>query len=1277
MSIPSSGQLSSLDLLKEFKGTVFPTVINSVLQYPSMDIDGSMFPGSIPSVPNMLELFGDSSVFAAGGLIGGETYRELDGVDSWWVSSGSQINVLDYGATANDGVTNAVPAINAAIQAAQLGQTVYFPQGTYLINQILGGEILLKTGVRLLGGGSNPSQVTLRIGSLHDLQLSIFTVSPVPVGSFAISNLCIENMTFDGADRDYSDPSTLRRGYLLTLLQIDNLQLISCEFKRNKFMAVALEGCRNVKIWGCKFEGNGLDYSLFRNNGVSSPALFIGGTLNAYGGCRDVVISRSVFNDNSWSAIYFFPINGRISDCVFSGNRESTVFANQSLKDAVIENNYIYNLGIGQRQNISASGLELSGVNLVVRNNFIRNCGADGISLQDASRVLIELNTLYDNSQEYIRAGYEATSGITINSVESGLGSSYITVRKNRSFNAPGNSTQRYGIAFFKNTDALAVSNSTISDNNFYSNVLGSIGNINNNSYDTNTVIFSNNISDSTNMEVGARITFFINRLIGVSSFFDKYRIRFNGPEPSPADFYIGAKIFRDDYDQNDLREWGYIDTILRSGLGYYDLYIKWFGQTIMQPGWAMRWNKDGFVPLNLYYRGGGIVPNVSQNNNIPTSGTIRYSDFRGASNSIFYSIDTAAYGLSVLTVPAGTWYVFAEAVGGGGGGGGGDNNSGAVLGSPGGNGASFRAKFTINAAQPGTILITAGSGGGPGGSDVNQTNQRDTPGYAGRGYTLLSASQPIGSGNVTTLANQFYRVGFVVPSWVNDLNLFAIWHPFFTTQGLNSRIPVSIFFPSSGNYRFAGAGDNFFRVYIDSTTNLQFSASNFNELILGTVSVTAGWHTLYFAALNTGGEFGIFLRINRQSDSLEIFSTNDLVSGGKFSGGFWFTNGGSGGRMGAYGQSGSGGGGGGSSAILWYPNGVDPRVSNGYDILAIAPGGGGGSGAGRGVNYTSAARFSANWQSRPVTTNANDIQNPSISTYQDTFNVNPAGSRVPYPRLITLHGHGHGNRMDFTPPYPDPLWTGSSAYTWDGGGGGGASAPWGVPGGYSEATGREWVYDGTAWVGPGESRGAGGSQGYTYFNSSYVNSYLASNSNTYLRGNGIGGLNTYNAAGKGNDGRVRLRISNIDDGIYPSNFTLLGFNSGFYRNDTEGPSDISLVFYTDGFWAVEGNSEGVLDSGSYIVAGATDNYWVRFTQLSVSPSTDGVSWTPGADIWEQLGTVERSVMVTADVSLGVNNPQFAGVNVQYLVEISTNSIGTAIVSSGIVLLSVYSTPII
>jgi hypothetical protein len=47
-------------------------------------------------------------------------------------------------------------------------------------------------------------------------------------------------------------------------------------------------------------------------------------------------------------------------------------------------------------------------------------------------------------------------------------------------------------------------------------------------------------------------------------------------------------------------------------------------------------------IGLNEYYRGGAYVPNISQNNNVPTGGSIALSNFYGATAYIPPNIDTS-----------------------------------------------------------------------------------------------------------------------------------------------------------------------------------------------------------------------------------------------------------------------------------------------------------------------------------------------------------------------------------------------------------------------------------------------------------------------------------------------------------------------------------------------------------------------------------------------------------------------------------------------------------
>ena len=47
---------------------------------------------------------------------------------------------------------------------------------------------------------------------------------------------------------------------------------------------------------------------------------------------------------------------------------------------------------------------------------------------------------------------------------------------------------------------------------------------------------------------------------------------------------------------------------------------------------------------ISEFYRGGSLVPNTSINTNVPTSGEISFSDFRGAANQLWSTTITNGY---------------------------------------------------------------------------------------------------------------------------------------------------------------------------------------------------------------------------------------------------------------------------------------------------------------------------------------------------------------------------------------------------------------------------------------------------------------------------------------------------------------------------------------------------------------------------------------------------------------------------------------------------------
>ena len=419
-----------------------------------------------------------------------------------WGGSPYLINVLHYGITVNNGSSDATAAINAAIAATPSGGTVYFPAGTYIVSS----TITVPGNIRLLGEWTGLSTIRLSAGFSAVNTMFTSTFDGV-AGTYLSSNIRFENLVFDGNNNAGRTDS----GYLLRLIQINNLKIIKCGFINNTFITVALAGNNGVDIWGSKFANCGIPLP----NTVSSPALFVGGTSNYAGANTNVNVNKCVFRNNKWSATYFVPSGGSVKNSVFVNNGESSIFSNNDLNNAIFENNYIYG---SVRTNISASGLELGGSDLTIRNNFFRSNGADGLSLTNVKTVLVEYNTSYDNGQENTHLGFENAAGYTITTINGAFYqgttefSENVTFSYNKGFNSVGTTPQVYGLYLYKN-QTLQVENSTISDNNFYNNTSGTIGNLND-AYNPATVTFNDNISDPSSLAAGAAVVQIVNDII-------------------------------------------------------------------------------------------------------------------------------------------------------------------------------------------------------------------------------------------------------------------------------------------------------------------------------------------------------------------------------------------------------------------------------------------------------------------------------------------------------------------------------------------------------------------------------------------------------------------------------------------------------------------------------------------------------------------------------------------------------------------------------------------
>lgn len=556
-------------------------------------------------------------------------------------------------------------------------------------------------------------------------------------------------------------------------------------------------------------------------------------------------------------------------------------------------------------------------------------------------------------------------------------------------------------------------------------------------------------------------------------------------------------------------------------------------------------------LSLSAYYSGGDYVPTgtVGFPNGvstvIPRSSTISLANFYGANRQIVLRGGQSSSGLSTLTIPAGIWYVYAQAVGAGGGGGAGDAG---IFGTRGGSGGSFKAKFVINASQTGRLAMSTGWGGGPG---VGQARDGGGGG-AGRSYSWTNNTD---INSIDNTGNPNFRSTYCYEgpnTWNYFLEDEAIWSSLFDEQGLDARVPVSVLFPLSGNYVFYGAADNDFYAYIDTTSELIGNFSGYTTIKNTVRYVTAGWHTIYFAAQNYGGPRGIAFSIVIQTGGAQVFNSRGITDGGYTSGNFWFLNGGEGGHAGRYGNSGAGGGGGSGTGLLWYPNN-DPLTGR-PTVLGIAPGGGGGAGTGRYINPgANGGIYLANWDNRGTELGSGEllVYNPNPGTIFSAaagggnsawWTGRGQGNRVPYALRGSLKGQGGHNSSAFYPPSTNYGWSSESG-GWDGGAGGGGGAPWGYAGGYADKGDSYWYElttsdkDGnstTQWISPNESSGAGGNQGFCFLNITNVSSYLTSQTNTYLPEQGAGGLGGYGVGSSGQNGAIAVRVSNVDDGIYP-----------------------------------------------------------------------------------------------------------------------------------------------
>lgn len=127
-----------------------------------------------------------------------------------------------------------------------------------------------------------------------------------------------------------------------------------------------------------------------------------------------------------------------------------------------------------------------------------------------------------------------------------------------------------------------------------------------------------------------------------------------------------------------------------------------------------------------------------------------------------------------------------------------------------------------------------------------------------------------------------------------------------------------------------------------------------------------------------------------------------------------------------------------------------------------------------------------------------------------------------------------------------------------------------------------------------------------------------------------------------------------------------LTLNGNFYTDQgiagSDPTSSATLTMYTNGTWGIDGFVLGPLDNNEWytpLSAGIGTSYWVKFTLNSTSGSSTNTTWTTTTG-WLQLNA-NRSCYVLC------TSPSMRYRTANYTVQISSNSLGTVIVSTSTV----------
>lgn len=286
------------------------------------------------------------------------------------------INVMDYGAM-GDGVTDDTLAINVAAALLGDGDTLYFPEGTYLLKEYGSGTIVYF---------EKKKNITVRMEEETVLQMD--TVADGSTGElsphYMLHFYCCENVTIMGGN-----------------ITGDRLRYTGGTTNRDG-IGVRLTNCKDVTV-------RDVEISYLRGDGISA----LSGGVHAdgqYGVCRNVTVEDCVIHDCQRSGVSMKSVDGfvlrntnisnvrgvlpqagvyvyaefkeifnsdiLVEDCYIHDNGHASFYATREARDIIIRNNVLLNrvdFGADVR-NVRISDCELNRVGNHGTEVLVENC---------------------------------------------------------------------------------------------------------------------------------------------------------------------------------------------------------------------------------------------------------------------------------------------------------------------------------------------------------------------------------------------------------------------------------------------------------------------------------------------------------------------------------------------------------------------------------------------------------------------------------------------------------------------------------------------------------------------------------------------------------------------------------------------------------------------------------------------------------------------------------------------------------------------------------------